>query len=74
MVIERVDAGRRDDSGLAHRGAEEVLPRHARSIASADPASSAPSGQPRPFERQMVTVSNSPPISAAEHWPRRRRS
>ena len=31
----------------------------------ADPASTAPSGQPSPFERQSVTVSNSRPISAA---------
>ena len=32
---------------------------------SADPATRAPSGQPRPFERQRVTVSNSRPYSAA---------
>src|SRR4029453_8973439 len=42
-----------------------VLSPRAFPISSADPATSAPSGQPRPFERQIVTVSNCPAISAA---------
>ena len=37
----------------------------ARYISSAEPAISAPSRQPSPFERQSVTVSNGPAISAA---------
>ena len=66
VVVERVDARRGDDPGLPHRAAEEVLraPRLAPSAPS-EPATIAPSGQPRPFERQSVTVSNVPPISAA---------
>ena len=38
--------------------------RHATSIRSAGPASTAPSGQPSPFERQSVTVSTRDPTSA----------
>ena len=52
--------------GLAHRAAEAVLlDARARASARREPAISAPSGQPRPFERQSVTVSNGAPISAA---------
>ena len=67
VVVERIDAGGRDDARLAHRAAEQVLlaPR-ALDRRPPEPASSAPSGQPRPFERQSVTVSNRRPISAAE--------
>ena len=39
--------------------------RRAFPITSDRPARSAPSGQPSPFERQSVTVSKRPPISAA---------
>ena len=38
--------------------------RRARSIRSDDPATTAPSGQPSPFEKQIVTVSASPAIEA----------
>ena len=38
--------------------------RHARSISSREPARSAPSGQPSPFERQSVTVSKRAAIAA----------
>ena len=59
VVVERVEPRRGDDAGLAHRAAEEVLEpprlRHPRR----DPAINAPTGQPRPFERQRLTVSNS---------------
>ncbi len=41
------------------------LKRRAFFIRSADPATSAPSGQPSPLDRQSVTVSNWRPISAA---------
>ncbi len=58
VVVEGVEPGGRDDPGLPHRAAEEVLLAPAPSISSAGPASSAPSGQPSPFERQSVTVSN----------------
>ena len=58
VVVERIDAGRCDDPGLPHRASEEVLlPPRALDRDSREPASSAPSGQPRPFERQSVTVS-----------------
>ena len=58
VVVERIDARRGDDPRLPHRAAEEVLARRARLLdRSAGPASSAPSGQPRPFEQQSVTVS-----------------
>src|SRR5215217_5960105 len=39
--------------------------RRAGTISSADPATTAPSGHPRPFERQSVTVSKRRPYSAA---------
>ena len=65
VVVERVDPGRRDDPRLAHRAAEEVLAPRALAMSSREPARSAPSGQPSPFERQSVTVSNSRPDSAA---------
>ena len=68
VVIERVDARRRDDPRLAHRAAEEVLfAPGALDHRSAEPASSAPSGQPRPFERQIVTVSKRAAIAAGRH-------
>ena len=41
--------------------------RQAISIRSAGPASTAPSGQPRPFERQSVTVSTRDPIAAGRN-------
>ena len=66
VVVERVEPGGRHDPRLAHRAAEPVLldPRACHQLAL--PAMTAPSGQPRPFERQSVTVSAWLPIRAAE--------
>ena len=55
VVLERVEAGRGDDPGLAHRAAEAVLlDAGAVPSARASRRSRAPSGQPSPFERQSV--------------------
>ena len=63
VVVERVHPGRGDDPCLTHRAAHAVLLHRARCISSAEPAISAPSGQPSPLERHSVTVSKSDPIA-----------
>ena len=52
VVLEGVETRRRDDPGLAHRTAEAVFFHASRAISSGVPAITAPSGQPRPLERQ----------------------
>ena len=61
VAVEGVDAGRGNDSRLAHGAAHQCLPRRACQANSRDVASRAPSGQPRPLLRQSVTVSKRRP-------------
>jgi hypothetical protein len=62
VVVERIQRGCGDDPRLAPP--KKCLPRRASCISSCEPAISAPSGQPRPFEKQSATVSNEPPMRA----------
>ena len=65
VVVERVDAGRRDDARLPHAAAEQLAHRLARPTSSAVPAMIDPTGAPSPFERQNWTVSTSRQMTSA---------
>ena len=59
VVIERVQAGGGDDPGLAHGAADLLLdPPGLVDEVAASPASTAPTGAPRPLEKSIQTESN----------------
>ena len=59
VVVERVELAAATIPACRIAPPKRNFCRQARSISSAEPARSAPSGQPSPFERQSVTVSAS---------------
>ena len=66
VVVERVDPRRRRRYPAWRMAPpKRCFMRRAFPITSIAPARMAPSGQPSPFERQSVTASKRPPISAA---------
>ena len=64
IVVERVEPGRGEHAGLAHRAAEHAPRAAGRAMSSRRPASRLPTGQPRPFDRATETRSKGAASSA----------